>query len=82
MASGDVGFWQAAIREHDDPARALLVDGLRQGEPFVIDLLYGDHEGGQRAISRFIVTPRPEVTETDWLCSVVRHWNLDRRDPR
>jgi hypothetical protein len=65
VASGDVGFWQAAIREHDDPSRGPLVDGLRQGEPFVIDLLYGDHEGGQRAISRFIVTPRPEATETD-----------------
>jgi len=46
---------------------------------FAIDLLYSDHEGGQRAIGRFAVAP---VKESVWLSSVVRHWNLDRPDPR
>jgi hypothetical protein len=41
-------------------------------------VLYGDHEGGQRVISRFIVTPHDER----WLASVARYWNLDRKDPR
>jgi hypothetical protein len=43
-------------------------------------LLYGDHEGGQRVISRFSVMPRDD--EEYWIPSVVRHWNIDRPDPR
>ena len=53
-----------------------------------IDLLYGDHEGGQRVITRFSVTPRttPATSPDDdgklWIASAVRHWNVDRPDPR
>jgi hypothetical protein len=79
IAGDDVGFWQAAIRESRRsrvrrPARG------RPGPPRVlaIELLYSDHEGGQRAIGRFAVAP---VKESVWLCSVVRHCNLDRPDP-
>jgi hypothetical protein len=78
---GDISFWQAAIRDPDDPDLvpiAAAVDGLQS---LLIDLLYGDHEGGQRTISRFSVTQTPG-DGSDWVCSVVRHWNLDREDPR
>ncbi|MDQ6927396.1 MAG: hypothetical protein M3159_01885 [Actinomycetota bacterium] len=78
---GDVSFWQAAIRAPDDPSRAELTDAAQQSQPILVDLLYGDHEGGQRTISRFSVI-RSSEDETEWLCSVVRHWNLDRQDPR
>ena len=44
-----------------------------------VDLLYGDHEGGQRTISRFALMPRDDG---QWLTAVSRHWNLDRVDPR
>jgi len=44
-----------------------------------IDLLYGDHEGGQRMISRFALSPTPNGS---WLATVGRHWNLDRPNPR
>jgi hypothetical protein len=44
-----------------------------------VELLYGDHEGGQRMVSRFALTSRDGAT---WLASVGRHWNLDRPDPR
>jgi hypothetical protein len=45
-----------------------------------VELLYGDHEGGQRMVSRFALnSPRDGGT---WLSSVGRHWNLDRPDPR
>jgi hypothetical protein len=52
-----------------------------------VHLLYSDHEGGQRAISRFqLVRPDASPDEpgepSQWVCSVVRHWNLDRDDPR
>jgi hypothetical protein len=79
VAGDDVGFWQAAIRDRDDPEYAALLEAVRAPRVFAIELLYSDHEGGQRAIGRFAVAP---VKQSVWLCSVVRHWNLDRPDPR
>lgn len=76
---GDVGLWQGAVREADDPLQGALAERAATRERFAIDLLYGDHEGGQRAITRFGVFPRGDE---GWLCSAVRHWNLDRDDPR
>jgi hypothetical protein len=73
-----VSFWQAAMRTADDPDRDAVLDAIDRGNPLAISLLYGDHEGGQRTISLFIVSQWSEV----WLCSVGRHWNLDRGDPR
>ena len=79
VPAGDTGFWQGAIREPDDPFREGLREAFLAGEALTIDLLYGDHEGGQRMISRFGLTPIPNGS---WLAAVVRHWNLDRADPR
>jgi hypothetical protein len=80
VPSGEMSFWQAAIRDPGDPDRARIHEAIEAGAPLTIDLLYGDHEGGQRTISRFMVTPLNPGSE--WLCSVVRHWNLDHQDPR
>ena len=44
-----------------------------------VEVLYGDHELGQRSISLFAMTLREDNT---WLTSVARHWNVDRPDPR
>jgi hypothetical protein len=52
VPAGDTGFWQGAVREPDDPFREGLQDASLTGEMLTIDLLYGDHEGGQRTISR------------------------------
>jgi hypothetical protein len=51
-------------------------------QPFTIDVLYGDHEGGQRTITRFGMIPRRDGDVTRWFPSVARHWSLDRPDPR
>ena len=75
---GDVGFWQGAIRDPTDPMYPGIRKAIEEREPFTIDLLYSDHEGGQRAISRFTINPRQD---TGWMHAVVRHWNLDRQDP-
>jgi hypothetical protein len=80
VPAGEMSFWQAAIRDDDDTDRPRFHEAIQAGAPLSIDLLYGDHEGGQRTISRFMVSPLHEGS--DWLCSVVRHWNLDRQDPR
>jgi hypothetical protein len=45
-----------------------------------VDLLYGDQEGGQRVVTRFVLRPRADTSE--WLGTVSRHWNIDRDDPR
>ena len=58
--------------------QAALTKAISDSAAFTVDLLYGDHEGGQRTISRFTVNRHSD----GWLCGVVRHWNLDRHDPR
>jgi hypothetical protein len=85
IAPNDIGFWQAAFREPDnDPQYGDAIAAVRSGELLTIDVLYGDAEGGQRAISRFTLVPRtsPDTDEHSWIASVVRHWNIDRPDPR
>lgn len=79
IPAGDSGFWQGAMRDPDDPERAMVIDAIEQHESLTIDMLYGDAEGGQRVITRFALIP---VGENDWLTSVSRHWNIDRDDPR
>jgi hypothetical protein len=79
IAPGDTGFWQGAVRAEDDPYRELLLKAIAEQQVLTIDLLYGDHEGGQRTITRFALTP---LEGDRWLCSAGRHWNLDRSDPR
>jgi len=80
VSPSDVGFWQGALRDRADPMFDAVAAVVERREVFAIDLLYSDHEGGQRTISRFTATPREG--DDGWLCAVVRHWNLDRPDPR
>jgi hypothetical protein len=79
VPGGDVAFWQGSIRDRDDPESGPLLEAVRSPRIFGIEILYSDHEAGQRAIGRFAIAP---VSDDRWLCSVVRHWNLDRPDPR
>jgi hypothetical protein len=76
---GDIGLWQGAIRNRDDACYLPILRAIEGRQRLTIDLLYSDHEGGQRAISRFGVMPRDQ---SEWMCTFVRHWNLDRIDPR
>ncbi|HEY0517631.1 MAG TPA: hypothetical protein VGD00_10955 [Solirubrobacteraceae bacterium] len=85
VPAGDVSFWQAAVRETSDPLHEPLRAAIAEGPGITIDVLYGDHEGGQRTITRFFLSPRSEVADDEpwmWMCSVARHWNVDRADPR
>jgi hypothetical protein len=79
IAPGDIGFFQGAIRDDDDPDREETMALLKNRERFVVDVMYGDQEGGQRTISRFGMTP---FGDDMWLFSTSRHWFLDRHDPR
>jgi hypothetical protein len=79
VAPGDRGYWQGALRDPDDDLLSPMMEIVRERTRFAIDVLYGDHEGGQRTISRFGISPREG---TEWLCSVVRHWRVDGAGPR
>lgn len=85
VPAGDVSFWQAAIRDPSDPLHGQLAQAIGSNTSISVDILYGDHEGGQRTITRMFLQPRSHVEEQErwlWLCSTSRHWNLDRADPR
>lgn len=85
VPAGDISFWQAAVRDREDPLYTPLRSAIESGAGLLVDLLYGDHEGGQRTITRFNVTQRHQPADEDpglWVCATVRHWNLDRADPR
>jgi hypothetical protein len=79
VPAGNVGFWQAAIRDPSDPDHGWLKEHIENPTLFLIELIYSDHEGGQRAIGLFGLAPGDEH---HWICSIVRHWNLDRPNPR
>jgi hypothetical protein len=79
IAGGDTGYWEAAIRDGDDPHRPAISEALRKRQPFRMDVLYGDQHGGQRTISLFTVLP---AGDDGWYCQAGRHWNVDRPDPR
>lgn len=79
LPAGDSTFWHGALRDHDDPMREQVIALIDRRETIVVELLYGDGEGGQRVISRFALLP---VGDDAWLITVSRHWNLDRDDPR
>jgi hypothetical protein len=76
---GDIGFWQGVYRDPKAEEFSQVADAIAAGERLVIDVLYGDHEGGQRAVSRLSMTT---TGEGGWLVSAARHWNIDRDDPR
>jgi hypothetical protein len=80
IAPGDTGFWQAALRDESDEVHGRILESLAAPrDPISVDLLYGDHEGGQRAVSRFVLMPG----ESDnWLSGVVFHWTIESPDPR
>lgn len=79
IPAGDVGFWQGAIRDRSEDEWDLVASRAAARERIIIDVLYGDHHGGQRVVSRFSLLPGKGDS---WLASVARHWNVDRPDPR
>ena len=76
---GDIGFWQGALRDPAEPLYLETRNAINGRTPLTVELLYTDHDGGQRTVSRFSLLPREDG---EWMVVVSRHWNLDRPDPR
>ena len=74
-----MGFWQGAFRDPSDPGFAEARTAIEENRRIGIEILYGDHELGRRAISLFSLTPRDDG---GWIVSVARHWNVDGAAPR
>jgi hypothetical protein len=79
VSPGDMGFWQGAFRDPASTEYKVARQAIIDAETLTIDLLYGDQEGGQRVITRFVLRSGREET---WISSAIRHWNVDRPNPR
>ena len=82
IAPGDVGFWQGSFRDPASGRYRAARRAIETQQRIGVDILYGDFEGGQRVISRFMLTPRETEDGVRWYAAVGRHWNVDRPDPR
>lgn len=80
IPAGDTGFWQGAIRDGSDPLMHELDEAGIDRAPLMVDVLYGDYEGGQRTIARFGIRVREE--DSARRAEVVRYWTVDGPDPR
>jgi hypothetical protein len=78
VPAGDIGMWQGALRNPEDPLRAATAEAIDARQLITIELLYSDQVGLQRTITRFGLYP----TADSWLVSVTRHWYLDWDGPR
>jgi len=79
IPAGDIGFWQGALRDPTTTEFAEVRRLIESRERIIVDILYGDHEGGQRVITRFSMLPRDNG---GLIVAAAKHWNLDRPDPR
>jgi hypothetical protein len=86
IPAGDTGYWQGAMRDPDEAGYDEVLAAVRADRGLTVDLLYGDYEGGQRAVVRLMITLWPGDDGDDRTAgrraSVLRYWNLDRDDPR
>jgi hypothetical protein len=79
IPSDGSAFWLGAIRDPEHERHGEIAAAVAEGDRVIVDLLYGDHEGGQRAIARFGVTVNEQGKR---YANVIRYWNIDREDPR
>jgi hypothetical protein len=87
IPAGDIGMWQGALRDRNDPTYQTLAEAIDNQGAVSIELLYSDQVGEQRTISRFGLFPyetRDEEGRTgvEWFAAINRHWYLDRAGPR
>jgi hypothetical protein len=73
VAPGDTGYWQAALRDPGSLSYEAALEALSTQGRLTVDLLYGDLEGGQRTITRFVCLPGGQQS---WRCDVARHWRI------
>ena len=73
ISAGRVGFWQAALRDPSAALHAAVAEAIDPAGRITVDVLYGDHEGGQPTITRLVMLCDESGA---WRCDATRHWNL------
>ena len=73
ISAGRMGPWQAALRDPAASLYAAVTEALDTAGRITVDVLYGDHEGGQPAITRLVML---SVQDGARRCDATRHWNL------
>ena len=77
IPAGETGYWQGGLYDPEEPGYRDVMEALRSdGGVIYVDLLYGDHEGGQLMIVRFGMSEWPsdgdeEIGERAY---VLRYW--------
>jgi hypothetical protein len=66
------GFWQAALRDPGTVLHKEIVQAIETLGRVTVDVLYGDHEGGQPSVTRFVLLPEAG----SWRCDATRYWSL------
>lgn len=79
IPGGNVGLWQGALRDPNEGTFVEMARAIAEREPITIGLLYTDQVGGQRTITRFLITSAPDAS---WVESSGRVWYLDAAGPR
>ena len=79
VAPGEVGVWQGTFRDPTTAGFETAKTVADDHQPFTVEILYGDVEGGQRMVTRFALTPR---SDEGWISAVSRHWYIDMPEPR
>lgn len=73
ISTGRIGFWQAALRDPEAPLHAATAEAIDTAGRLTVDILYGDHEGGQPTITRLVLLPDEGGA---WRCDATRNWKI------
>jgi hypothetical protein len=57
IGTARTGFWQAALRDPQTATHQEITRAIETGGRITVDVLYGDHDGGQPAITRLVLLP-------------------------
>jgi hypothetical protein len=79
---GETGYWLGALRDPDQPKFEAARETIESHGIVQIDVMYGDYEGGQRTIARFVLQKWPDDGIEGKRATVLRYWNVDGHDPR
>ena len=72
ISTSRAGFWQAALRDPGSGLHEEIAQAMETGGRVTVDVLYGDHEGGQPSVTRFVLLPEAAA----WRFDATRHWSL------
>lgn len=72
ITTSRAGSWQAALRDPQAVLHKEITQAIATQGRITVDVLYGDHEGGQPSVTRFVLLPQAG----SWRCDAVRYWSL------